>query len=469
MANYKELECIHYDSKNYICKGAPGSYPITPAGLLIHSTGEGTTALKRYVQPSESDSNYNELLKLIGKNKYNNSWNRMVNKGVHYMLGKLENGEYAVAQMLPENICAWGVGKGKKGSYNYNPAYIQIEIQDGNPIEETYPIAVEWAASICKKHGWDKSNITSHNEARLAGYGSGHTDPKAYFALAGKTMDDFRADVQAILDADKPQPTPVPVPTPVDDDIKVGDTVDFIGTKHYTNCNAAESKAKACAPGKATVKSIWKGKKHPYQLRYISGTGCTVNGFVDACDVQKEKPHEFVVGETVLFTGCKQYTNCNKVDTGYVTAKAGTAVIKSIWKGKKHEYQLKGTSVSGYTKASVNGFVNAEDVTVLPLTAKAINKNIFANICWKYIARVACETFVSTLIAALIVLAIGGKSVVSSIIIAAIATLLSSACAIFVRHRFDDSSDNAGELTITIDEDEIDIDETPCAEEEDER
>lgn len=360
MANWKEIICIHYDSRNYTSHGAPGKYPIKPTGLLIHSTGEGTTALKRYVQPSLEDPNYKNLIKTIGENKNGNSWNRSVSKGVHYMLGKCADGSYAVAQMLPDNICAWGVGSGKKGSYNYNPAYIQIEIQDGNPIEETYPIAVEWAVKKCKEYGWTADNITSHYEARALGYGSAHGDPKPYFDKGGKTMDGFRADVAALLGGSK---------KPDDRPIAVGDYIVFNGSKQWTSCIKADGDAKTAKPGTAIVKAIYEGKKHPYMIqgaKAAEGDKASVNGFVNKADVQKldivRKDKEIAVGDTVMFTGTKQWTSCVKADDKAKTAKAGSAVISAIYKGTKHPYMIKGAKVEGKAKASVCGFVNADDI-----------------------------------------------------------------------------------------------------------
>ena len=62
-------------------------------GVLWHSTGANNTSLKRYVQPSEDDPNYNELIALLGKNTAGNDWNHSSREaGVHYFIGKLANG-----------------------------------------------------------------------------------------------------------------------------------------------------------------------------------------------------------------------------------------------------------------------------------------------------------------------------------------------------------------------------------------
>lgn len=67
--------------------------------------------------------------------------------------------------------------------------------------------------------------------------------------------------------------------------LKVGDTVNFTGTKHYISANATS--AKSCKAGKAKITQIYQlGKsKHPYHLIAVSGGGSTVYGWVDEADI----------------------------------------------------------------------------------------------------------------------------------------------------------------------------------------
>lgn len=67
--------------------------------------------------------------------------------------------------------------------------------------------------------------------------------------------------------------------------IKVGDTVEFIGKKHFTSSFKA-AKSSSCKGGKAKVTAINKGKAHPYHLKSAEKT-CTVHGWVDADEVKK--------------------------------------------------------------------------------------------------------------------------------------------------------------------------------------
>ena len=65
-------------------------------------------------------------------------------------------------------------------------------------------------------------------------------------------------------------------------DIKIGDVVEFTGTKHYVSSTAKT--ASSCKPGKATITAIAAGKAHPYHLKAVGG-GSTVYGWVNAADV----------------------------------------------------------------------------------------------------------------------------------------------------------------------------------------
>lgn len=66
--------------------------------------------------------------------------------------------------------------------------------------------------------------------------------------------------------------------------IKVGDVVEFTGSRHYVSATATT--ASSCKPGKAKVTALAKGKAHPYHLIAVSGGGSTVYGWTDAADIK---------------------------------------------------------------------------------------------------------------------------------------------------------------------------------------
>lgn len=173
---------------------------ITPKGIVVHSTGANNTSLKRYVQPDDG---------ILGTNKNNNHWNRGgLSKCVHGFIGKDKEGVVRCYQTLPFNYACWGVGKGKKGSYNYNPAYIQFEICEDNLKNEEYfnqafEKAIEFCAYLCEKYNLSVNNIVSHQEAYKKGYGSNHGDCDHWLKKFGKDMDWFRSEVSKRLNKEE--------------------------------------------------------------------------------------------------------------------------------------------------------------------------------------------------------------------------------------------------------------------------
>lgn len=188
-----------YATKNDCYKKAQ---KMSPAGIVVHSTGANNPYLKRYVDAPDE----------VGVNAYGNHWNNPASVMgrsvcVHSFIGYDKNKVVKVANILPYNYCCWGVGSGSKGSYNYNPAYIQFEMcEDGLTdkayMEAVYKVAVEYCVYLCKKFNLSVNNIVSHKEAHALGYGSNHGDPNNWWDRYGRTMNDFRAAVKAGLEKD---------------------------------------------------------------------------------------------------------------------------------------------------------------------------------------------------------------------------------------------------------------------------
>lgn len=175
---------------------------MTPKGIVVHSTGANNPNLKRYVDCENQ----------VGKNTYGNHWNVAKPGGqkvcVHAFIGYDKNQRVRVAEILPLNICCWGVGSGSKGSYNYNPPHIQFEIcedalQDQKYYQKAFGVAAEYCAYLCKKYAFTVNQIVGHNEAYKKGYGSNHSDPEHWMKRFGESMDDFRKQVAQILDNEK--------------------------------------------------------------------------------------------------------------------------------------------------------------------------------------------------------------------------------------------------------------------------
>ena len=186
-------------AKNNLCYQTGRKMPNgSPAGIIIHSTGADNPNLWRYVDAPD----------ICGVNKWGTHWNVPMpigNNGkptkicCHAFIGKDKDGEIRAAKLLPWNVCCWNCGDGAKGSYNYSPAYIQIEIcEDGltdkQYFEQAFGLAAELCQRLMKNYPTIKpENIISHHEAHLRGYASNHADCDHWLKRFGKNMDWFRA------------------------------------------------------------------------------------------------------------------------------------------------------------------------------------------------------------------------------------------------------------------------------------
>ena len=211
----KPLVCMMTNSTCY-----KETYTLNPVGILWHSTGCNNPTLKRYVQPSDNDPNYKELINLIGKNKYNNDINHLENYyggGLNAWIGKLADGSVTTLQTMPWNYRPWGCGKGYNGSCNNG--WIQFEIcednlQNADYFNQIYCEAIQLSAYLCKLYGFDPYGyvivngkqipvITCHSEAHSLGMAHNHGDVMHWFPKYGKNMNTIREDIAALLAEDQ--------------------------------------------------------------------------------------------------------------------------------------------------------------------------------------------------------------------------------------------------------------------------
>lgn len=224
------LDIIKAHAINNLCYIA--AREMVPKGIVVHSTGTNNPYLKRYVDaPSEA-----------GTNRYGNHWN-VANPGgrkvcVHAFIGYDKNKQIRVAELLPLDICCWGVGSGKNGSYNYDPAYIQFEICEDKLIDRTYyenafTVAAEYCAELCSIYGISVDNIVGHCEAYRLGYGSNHGDPEHWMKKFGETMDNFRKKVSTLLKSDDVKQDASEKGIDMEQTIENGDLVSIAGDATY--------------------------------------------------------------------------------------------------------------------------------------------------------------------------------------------------------------------------------------------
>lgn len=220
------IQCFQTHSKWYKEAVRGG----TPIGVLWHDTGAGNPYIKRYVQPYKGDANYDEMIELLGKNKYNNDWNHTNrNAGLNAWIGKLQDGSIATVQAGEWDLHPWGCGSGSKGSCNgyiinngksqyVKPMWIQFEICDDGYKDKDYFLAVykeacEFTAYICNLFGIDPfgtyefngvsvPTILCHKDSHALKLGSNHADVIKWFNKFGYSMEDVRNDVAALIKKD---------------------------------------------------------------------------------------------------------------------------------------------------------------------------------------------------------------------------------------------------------------------------
>lgn len=203
-----------------------------PVGILWHDTDGGNTNIKRYVQPMETDANYNELIDIIGKNPYNNDWNHSGrDAGVNAFIGKIADGSIATVQTGPWEKTPYGCGAGSLGSCNgydltsgtrkwTGTHWIQFEIcddkyKDKKYFDQVYKEACELTAYLCKLYDIDPMGtvdfcgikvptITCHGEATQLKVGGSHEDVYKWFRALGlpQNMEQVRRDVAALMGID---------------------------------------------------------------------------------------------------------------------------------------------------------------------------------------------------------------------------------------------------------------------------
>ena len=226
----KPLVCMMTQSTCY-----KGTRKFTPKGVLWHSTGANNPWLKRYVQPDDKAADRSEWLNRLGKNQYNNDWNhKEVQAGLNFWIGKLADGTVAAVQTMPWDYRPWGCGSGSKGSCN--DTHIQFEIcedglNDASYFNAVYKEACEVTAYLCRMFGIDPKGtisykglsvptIIDHSGSHSLGLGSNHADIQHWSRKYGKTMENVRNDVAAILAGDGTAVTSVETAT--DTNLKKG-------------------------------------------------------------------------------------------------------------------------------------------------------------------------------------------------------------------------------------------------------
>lgn len=222
-----------YQNQSSWLKGAVQNS--VPVGILWHDTAGGNPNICRYVQPDDNATDKDYWLRVLGKNKYANDWNHIEHQaGLNCWIGKLADGTISTVQTGPWTTTPWGCGSGSKGSCNGyiidsngNRTYagkhwVQFEIcDDGYESKEyfnqVFEEACQFTAYICSLYNINPKGTVSYNgvtvptilchaDSYKLKLGGNHGDVYLWFNKFGKTMDDVRNRVVAILAEDSAKP-----------------------------------------------------------------------------------------------------------------------------------------------------------------------------------------------------------------------------------------------------------------------
>lgn len=195
----------YIERTRYMTKCPPYTNPrkITPTKIVLHSTGCAQQKIAPYINAENSPNTGAAVTGFIGEDY---------------------DGVICFVKTLPFNYRAWHVGSGSIGSYNNNGPGIEVCEPSGgqtyrygtmyNFDKEKYrgyfnkvrQIAIEVFGDFCREFGLDPyTAIVDHQEANKQGYGSNHGDIKHWWDVVyGYTMNDFRKDVAAYMNGNKP-------------------------------------------------------------------------------------------------------------------------------------------------------------------------------------------------------------------------------------------------------------------------
>lgn len=214
------------------------------------------------------------------------------------------------------------------GEAVWMPGHIGIYVGDGLAVECT-PIwknGVQLTACNRTKSGYNRRNWTKHGKLPYVSY-SGQDEE------VGKQQETSSSKVLSF---------------------KVGDVVQFTGTKHYLSASAISGKA--CKAGKAKITAISKNGKHPYHVIAVSGKGSNVYGWVDKDDVKAcNEAQSFKVGDKVKCNaGVTKFSNGSRMASWVPSS---ILYVRAVQNGGK--ILLVSTEP---IKAIYTGRVNASDV-----------------------------------------------------------------------------------------------------------
>ena len=184
-----------------------------------------------------------------------------------------------------KNVSTTGWADMEVGEAVWCSGHIGVYIGDGLAVECTpkwdNDVQITAVANIGSKSGYNARKWTKHGKLPYITYVGGN-------AVSGGVQEQPEASTGTATT------------------FKVGDEVEFTGTKHYTSSNSTNGKT--CKPGKARVTAIAKSGRHPYHLIKTTGSTSTVYGWVDAADIKADGAAIAKGSKVKVRKGAKTYT-----------------------------------------------------------------------------------------------------------------------------------------------------------------
>lgn len=228
--------------------------------IVIHETGNSSKGADA--------KNHSTYLKNLAKaNTTYVSW--------HYTVD-----DHEIYHHIPDNEIAYHASDGRvEGGGNMASIGIEICVNSDGNFDKARDNAAWLTAKLLKENNLTISAVKQHHDFAPDGKNCPQTirDKGLWNNLLQAVQKYYGATNSSSSNATN---TVVPV-------FKVGQVVQFNGTKHYKSSDATQGYT--CKPGKVKVSNVYRvGKsRHPYMVIAVSGGGSTAYGWVDATDLQE--------------------------------------------------------------------------------------------------------------------------------------------------------------------------------------
>lgn len=268
---------------------------------IRYATNNGAYTAKRTIKPQGAVNHSVGCAQPNPEVFYKNMNKSSCGWGVMALIGGFNTGDGKIIVTLPYNARCWGVGSGKKGSWNNTKVQWEICEPAGHTyaggtminynvaknqeyFDRMWKMVVAWNVYICDMFGYKIDDISDHAESYKAGMGSNHSDVGQWWPKHGKNMDALRAEVRAIMGGDPVKPNP-----PAED---TGENIGTPVTPYVVKVSTASGLNCRSKPVSGAVIKAYTNNTKLTISRHSDGWGYTGEGWVSLTYTVKvdEKP-----------------------------------------------------------------------------------------------------------------------------------------------------------------------------------